>query len=223
MARRLAGDWGRCGRRWERRAAADLEEAGAACSSRDAAPPTTDTFAAGRLGLQWQWQANPRAGVGITCRVAAGCASARCRIEPNLWSAPNLLLQKFPAPAFTVTARIDVSELRDGERAGLIVFGADYAWVGIERAAGTTSHGDAGPPRCGQRRQRGSAGRGALHGRIRYASVAVADGGQCQFNIGPAFVARPGRWVGAKVGLFATAPLRSAQTGSVAVRSFGSV
>jgi hypothetical protein len=47
--------------------------------------------------------------------------------------------------------------------------------------------------------------------------VAVADGAVCQFSwrragggdfapIGPSFVAQPGRWVGAKVGLFASAP-----------------
>ena len=46
--------------------------------------------------------------------------------------------------------------------------------------------------------------------------VAVGEGAVCQFSwrragagfvpIGPSFVAQPGRWVGAKVGLFAGAP-----------------
>ena len=44
--------------------------------------------------------------------------------------------------------------------------------------------------------------------------VAVAEGAVCQFSwrrdggftpIGPSFVAQPGRWIGAKVGLFASA------------------
>ena len=133
--------------------------------------------------------------------------------DPNLWSAPNLLLQKFPAPAFTVTTRIDVSELRDGERAGLIVFGGDYAWVGIERAAGTT--------RMVMRARRDAANGGSeallaeepFTGESATLVLTVAAGAQCRFNIGPTFAARPGRWVGAKVGLFAAAPLRSAQTG----------
>ena len=57
------------------------------------------TFADRRLGLQWQWQANPRQGWWSFPK-AAGRASARCQsIQPVV--APNLLLQKFPAPAFT--------------------------------------------------------------------------------------------------------------------------
>jgi hypothetical protein len=34
------------------------------------------------------------------------------------------------------------------------------------------------------------------------------------------FTAKPGRWVGAKVGLFAAAPADARQTGFVTVRSF---
>ena len=113
-----------------------------------------------------------------------------------------------------MTTRIDVSELRDGERAGLIVFGGDYAWVGIERDAGTT--------RMVMRARRDAANGGSeallaeepFTGESATLVLLVTAGGQCRFNIGPAFAARPGRWVGAKVGLFAAAPLRSAQTGA---------
>ena len=188
-------------------------------AARPTAPPTTDTFASRRLGLQWQWQANPQS--DWAALPSAGVLRlAAVPTDPNLWSAPNLLLQKFPAPVFTVTTRIDVSELRDGERAGLIVFGGDYAWVGIERAAGTA--------RMVMRARRDAANGGnetllaeePFTGESATLVLLVAEGGQCQFNIGPAFAARPGRWVGAKVGLFAAAPLRSAQTGAVTVRSF---
>jgi hypothetical protein len=48
----------------------------------------------------------------------------------------------------------------------------------------------------------------------------VSAGGICLFDAGPSFTARPGRWVGAKVGLFAIAPSGSAETGSVIARSF---
>ena len=139
-------------------------------AARATAPPTTDTFASRRLGLQWQWQANPQS--DWAALPSAGVLRlAAVPTDPNLWSAPNLLLQKFPAPVFTVTTRIDVSELRDGERAGLIVFGGDYAWVGIERAAGTTRMVMRARRDAAERRQRGPPGRGALHGRIRNASV----------------------------------------------------
>jgi beta-xylosidase len=66
-------------------------------------PVTSDGFAQGRPGLQWQWQANPEpdwvlpsGGPGrIRLRSVARPASG------TLWMAPNLLMQKFSAPTFT--------------------------------------------------------------------------------------------------------------------------
>ena len=51
-------------------------------------------------------------------------------------------------------------------------------------------------------------------------TLRVAAGAQCQFNIGPSFTARPGRWVGAKVGVFAAGPPAATITGSVTVKAF---
>src|SRR6185436_5630564 len=81
-----------------------------------------DTFV-GALALVWQWQGNPSKD-WFTLR------NGKLRLSntaPNLWNATNLLLQKFSAPAFTATTRVDPSALKMGERAGLVVMGADYA------------------------------------------------------------------------------------------------
>ena len=51
----------------------------------------------------------------------------------NLWAVPNLLLQKFPAPAFTATAKLSVFPKTDGERTGLVVMGLDYASVSVAK------------------------------------------------------------------------------------------
>jgi beta-xylosidase len=183
-----------------------------------AVPPTTDRFGP-RPGKQWQWQANPQKD-WVSPRRTGGLQLKAVAGDPNLWHAPNLLLQKFPAPEFTVTTTIDVRELRDGERAGLIVFGNDYAWVGVERVG------------AGARmvmRMRKDAQKATdepvlaeqpLTGTSATLTLRVAAGAQCQFNIGPSFTARPGRWVGAKVGVFAAAPPGAKQTGAVVVRSF---
>ena len=48
--------------------------------------------------------------------------------------------------------------------------------------------------------------------------LTVSAGGECRFNIGPSFKARPGRWVGAKVGVFAAARPASAPAGAAIVR-----
>ena len=51
--------------------------------------------------------------------------------EANLWNCPNLLLQKFPAEQFTVTARMTFmpNPVLKGEQAGFLVQGDDYAGV----------------------------------------------------------------------------------------------
>jgi beta-xylosidase len=192
------------------------------------APRSSDTFQATQLGLQWQWQANPQhwwwdldPGAGLRLRAVPS--------EGNLWQAAHLLMQKWPAPAFSATAQVDVSMLQPGERAGLIVFGADYAWIGIERGEG--------PHRVVVRalekaaeggEEKELAGIDAPPGHVTL-RVSVAPGGVFTFAagdarhmtaLGPAFTAKPGRWVGAKVGLFAAAPATRRQTGHVTVRSF---
>ena len=61
-------------------------------------PATSDEFS-GTLGLQWQWQGNPRPDwASLTAR--PGWLRLRA-VEPppgDLTAAPNELLQKFPAP-----------------------------------------------------------------------------------------------------------------------------
>ena len=46
---------------------------------------------------------------------------------------PNLLLQKFPAPNFTVSTKISLvpEEATSGKTAGLIIMGMDYATLSI--------------------------------------------------------------------------------------------
>jgi beta-xylosidase len=192
-------------------------------------PPTSDDFATGRPGLQWQWQANPHSSWATPSD--GGMRLSSVPGDENLWSAANLLLQKFPAPNFRATAVLDVSRLQGGERAGLIVFGADYAWVGIQRS--TTGL------RTVRLRVLRNAADGAaeqelldrpLNGDVVTLAVTITSGGRCQFAvaeqghepiaIGTPFVARPGRWVGAKVGVFASAVRDAVSVGTVTVRSF---
>ena len=48
---------------------------------------------------------------------------------------PNLLLQKLPAPEFTVTTKIDFDKLDAGQKAGLLMMGGSYAYVAVERTS----------------------------------------------------------------------------------------
>jgi beta-xylosidase len=190
-------------------------------------PPTSDEFDAPRLGLQWQWQANPRDD-WMSLSAAPGALRLFSRRSPapavgTMWSVPQLLLQKWPAPEFVVTTSLAFAPATDGDAAGLVIFGRDYAWLGLlrtvaglrltlRRAAGADSGGT----------EQEIAGVGVRQSRV-LLRVAVAAGGLCRFSysldertftaIGGEFTARPGVWIGAKVGLFAISPAGAASAG----------
>ena len=175
--------------------------------------PTSDEFDAPGLGLQWQWQANPR-----QSWYSLSARPGWLRLYPvsgdasNLASLPSLLLQKFPATRFAATAELDCRMLAPGEKAGLAVMGADYSYIAVERGAegfrvlratcidalGSGAEAIEAALPCGA---------DTLRLRVR-----VGPGGVCEFGIvdkggmaiplGGAFAARPGRWIGAKLGLF---------------------
>jgi beta-xylosidase len=183
-----------------------------------AVPATSDEFNAPTLGLQWQWQGNPHpewssltAKPGSLRLFAWSVARAE-----TLYDSPNLLLQKFPAPEFTVTTQLDAGALdksSPGVAAGLLVFGYDYAWIGVE-FTGTglrveqivnrqaDKDGVAEAPVVGP----------TLESAVVTLRVSVSSGAMCQFaystdgvtftNLGEKFQASVGRWVGAKVGVF---------------------
>ncbi|HEY7393807.1 MAG TPA: glycoside hydrolase 43 family protein [Gemmatimonadaceae bacterium] len=180
-------------------------------------PQTTDTFDGRELGLQWQWQANPRA-EWWSLAARPGWLRLSARPMPgdtsNLWSVPSLLLQKFPAPAFTSTTRVSFDSLRAGERAGLIVMGLDYAYLAVHR---TSTGVELAQVRV-RDADRGGIEHGVslpLPGSSVFLRVSVSAGAACRFawsadgvrftELGEPFIAREGKWIGAKVGLFAVA------------------
>ena len=187
-------------------------------------PAASDEFASPQLGRQWQWQANPRAGwhsltanpgwLRLACLASpAGCEGAPSR-PTSRYDAPNLLLQKFPAPAFTVATALDFSGAREGDEAGLMVFGNSHAWIGLRRTPSGVRvvqgiHLDA--HQSGREREAASV---AAPGLSVVLGVTVARDAKCRFAcsfdgkafsaFGEEFQATAGKWVGAKVGLFAT-------------------
>jgi beta-xylosidase len=193
-----------------------------------AEPPASDEFDGPRLGLQWQWNGNPAADwMSLAARPGALRLAARApdSAGTNLWAAPHLLLQKLPAPAFTATARLTPAAAAEGETFGLVVFGLDYAYVGVRR----TAAGYAVVAALAADADRGTAGRelappaplggGPVYlratvtnpgGDTARVQLAYSTDGRRYVDAGPPFVAREGRWVGAKVGLFALAPAPAA-------------
>jgi beta-xylosidase len=197
------------------------------------APATSDEFDSPTLGLQWQWQANPRAGfASLTAR--PGSLRLACVPAPaaaSLYDAPNLLLQKFPAPAFTATAVLDFSgAARPGDQAGLIVFGYSYAWIGLRRESSglrlvQVLNMDANKSGV----ERVTAALEFKTARV-FLRVTVAADAACRFAysldgiaftpLGESQQATVARWVGAKVGLFASGAPGTASPGQADFERF---
>ncbi|MFC6998916.1 glycoside hydrolase family 43 protein [Rufibacter roseus] len=181
-------------------------------------PQESDEFNEPTLGLQWQWHANPKATWAFTTNrgVLRLYTDQMPEGAKNLWDVPNLLLQKFPAETFTATTKLKftTNPKLQTERVGLLVMGADYAHVslvskadGLYVAYASALKADKGTPEKEQII-------GKLNGNEVYFRVKVGKDAKCQFsysqdgqnfqNVGSTFTAVPGRWIGAKVGLFAT-------------------
>ena len=56
----------------------------------------------------------------------------------HLVHARNTLTQILQGPSSRITTRIDVSGMRDGQRAGLSLFGVRPSWIGLVRTGPTT-------------------------------------------------------------------------------------
>ncbi|AKD05677.1 glycoside hydrolase [Pontibacter korlensis] len=184
-----------------------------------ATPAESDEFEANKLGLQWQWHANPKATWAFTMANKGKLRLYTDQVPENyknLWDVPNLLLQKFPAATFTATTKLSFipNEKLQNERTGLVVMGEDYAHIslvskkdGLYVAYTSVDDAHKGTPEKEQLLSK-------LNGNEVYFRVSVDKGAKCQFsysedgrNFKPAgntFTAVPGRWIGTKVGIFAT-------------------
>lgn len=98
-------------------------------------PVESDEFDSPRLGLQWQWHANYNQRFGQPTPYGFYRLYNHKLSEQfiNLWEAPNLLLQKTPADAFTATAKVKVAAKQAGNYGGLIMMGRDYSALVVKR------------------------------------------------------------------------------------------
>ena len=98
-------------------------------------PVESDEFNAPSMGLQWQWHGNYDEKYGVptafgTFRIYTYKLSDNWK---NFWEVPNMLLQKTPADAFTVTTKLRFTSKADGQMGGLIMMGLDYSALVVRR------------------------------------------------------------------------------------------
>ncbi len=183
-----------------------------------------DEFNSDTLSLQWQWSANPNdEWYSLTENPGHMRLYAQKKITTtgdNLWMTPSLFGQKLPAEEFEAIAKIKLSDNINDMQAGLTIFGEDYAWIGIdENEQGEHEvvfmHCHGARKGCNEGQQEKQVE--LLNSDEIELRVIVQSGAEAVFSyktpdmprfriIGEHFSARKGRWVGAKVGLFAVTP-----------------
>lgn len=184
----------------------------------------SDEFNSPELGLQWQWNANPKEGWAFPYpQKSVLRMNAVLDSTDNLWQLPNLLLQKLPAEKFTATAKVLFTPKTVGERFGFVMMGSSYAYLSIvKRNEGLfltyntcidADKGKAEDEKVIATLQTGSV----------YFKMAMEAGAVCSFNwstdgktfvnVEERFTAKPGRWIGAKHGFFCTRKAKTNDAG----------
>lgn len=96
-------------------------------------PIESDEFNMPKLGLQWQWHANPKQAWAFPS--SNGYLRMYGQYYPedytNFWDIPNLLLQKLPAPSFAASTKLSAVLMNEGDKVGLIMMGHDYAYIAL--------------------------------------------------------------------------------------------
>lgn len=183
-------------------------------------PVESDEFDSVKLGLQWQWQANPK-GIWHTTSNLGYLRLYSYKIPDeakNYWDVPNILMQKFPAKTFMATTKLTFTPNTklENEKVGLIIMGKSYANIGLK--SGKNGEISLVYTVCKKASDK-TLEEETVIAKIEknkpiYLRVKVTDSGRCQFshsldgqsftNTENEFTAEVGLWIGAKIGLFCT-------------------
>ncbi len=184
----------------------------------------SDEFNENKIGLQWQWQANDQLYWAFPFNGKLRLFSYPISdTVKNYWEVPNLLMQKFPADEFVATTKLSFKPRMDEERCGLIILGADYAFLSLVKkpdgnylSFSRCINADKGSLPTIQDGEK-------INSSEIYLRVTVTQGAECKFSYsedgktfkpcGEALTAKPGRWVGAKLGLFCTSRRKTNDAG----------
>ncbi|RXF70245.1 glycosyl hydrolase 43 family protein [Arcticibacter tournemirensis] len=178
-------------------------------------PQTSDEFNNRQLGLQWQWQAAPQ-NEWYSLSARKGWLRLTASSNDGVLRAPNALLQKFPAPAFTATTRLTFRPASAGERAGLIVMGSYYTWLCLEKQAeGYRLVLYEGENKEGKEKMKMLASVPVVAGTMwlratvdakAMVSYSYSSDGKSFITVGKPLRSMQGTWIGAKAGLLCTSP-----------------
>jgi len=100
-----------------------------------AAPVGTDNFTGSALSHEWEWNHNPDNSKWKLTN--DGLVLQTATVTNDLFTARNTLTHRIIGPKSSGTFRIDVSQMRDGDRAGAALFRDVAAYIGIHKDGST--------------------------------------------------------------------------------------
>ncbi len=193
-------------------------------------PQTNDEFDSSNLGLQWQWQALYK-NEWTSLKDREGWLRFYVQLKDeetkNLWDVPFLLMQKFPAPNFSIVTMLEPNFKSIGEKSGLIIFGYDYSYISIEKTEDGYKISNVVCENANKHsEERIIEEMNYKHNTVYFkvdikqliddneipkaiCKFSFSEDGKMYKSIGKEFTAKEGRWVGAKVGLFSLSKIKS--------------
>lgn len=184
-------------------------ETGSVCPAD--APEDSDFFEGKELGLQWQWNGNHRGDWYSLGEGSLTLYSQPVEETVQLCDVSNLLLQKWPAPEFQITACLHFEQMAEGDVAGMVSLGGRYTALVVQKKEGKLIL----QQRTGNWAKEDEVREASeiLASELMYLRMKVEREEDVSFEVstdgehfqpaGRTVQATPGRWVGVKAGLFA--------------------
>jgi beta-xylosidase len=175
----------------------------------------SDEFNTCLTALQWQWPANPKANWGFPSGYSGFMRLFAMPVSEdvsNLSQVPNLLLQKLSGPAATYVAKVSLHSYRSSEKAGLIVIGSSYAYIGLTAEKQKTRIIYAECINAFENEEESEFDIDTLQQDTLFFQVRIDNKARCHFGysrdgkeyqeVKDSFTAKPGKWTGARIGFF---------------------
>lgn len=183
----------------------------------------SDDFEESKLNLMWQWLGNSRenfysltAKPGFLRLYALNPSGEK---EPVLWNCSNVLTQKLVCPFFKASACLHTDGLRENEQAGMVMMGGHYAYLAVRLVNGEKIlvYAEAYDAEDGSIKEKTNTLKLVENMEKVIFSFAMEEGkdgpefkmfytlGDEETAVSTNFMPSDHTWVGAKIGLFATA------------------
>jgi len=179
-------------------------------------PETSDEFNAEKLGLQWQWQANPKKEwyslTEYPGKLRLFSTGDETIHSNTLYNSSNLLSQVIQAPEFKATVKFTLVTNNKDNKAGLVIMGFHHSYISLSKAdKGYVISQTIGLANDGEVKEDVVESKNVESNTI-YFRVKVEYAMKCTFSysfdgenfekFGKSFKGSEGHWVGAKIGIF---------------------